>query len=96
MTVYKTTSKGVFELTGKDLEEWNILNENAEANSIFAKAAESRYFRNILLDKSDWSQMPDISLTESKKELWAQYRQALRDIPQQAGFPNEVTWPVEP
>ena len=27
---------------------------------------------------------------------WAHYRQALRDIPQQEGFPYDVTWPVEP
>jgi hypothetical protein len=27
---------------------------------------------------------------------WATYRQALRDVPSQAGFPNTITWPSEP
>lgn len=37
--------------------------------------------RNDLLNQSDWSQLPDNSLTEEQKKEWAQYRQQLRDIP---------------
>lgn len=35
-------------------------------------------------------------LTSDKQSQWSQYRQALRDVPAQAGFPTDVTWPVEP
>lgn len=36
------------------------------------------------------------ALTAEQQQAWADYRQALLDIPQQAGFPNEVVWPVKP
>ncbi|WP_321991538.1 tail fiber assembly protein [Marispirochaeta aestuarii] len=49
--------------------------------------------RNELLRISDWTQVPD---SPSDKEAWANYRQALRDIPQQEGFPHDVVWPVVP
>jgi hypothetical protein len=49
--------------------------------------------RNALLAKSDWTQLADSTVD---KAAWAAYRQALRDIPQQAGFPYNVTYPVTP
>lgn len=36
------------------------------------------------------------SMTANQQQAWADYRQALLDIPQQAGFPNNVTWPSKP
>lgn len=36
------------------------------------------------------------ALTDEKKQEWADYRQALLDVPDQAGFPNEVEWPAKP
>lgn len=35
-------------------------------------------------------------LTSDKQAEWSTYRQALLDVPQQAGFPNTITWPEEP
>jgi hypothetical protein len=35
-------------------------------------------------------------LSAEKQSEWASYRQALLDIPQQAGFPHNVVWPVKP
>lgn len=35
-------------------------------------------------------------LTSDKQTEWSQYRTALLDVPQQAGFPQTVTWPVQP
>ena len=52
-----------------------------------------RMLRDGMLSSSDWTQVADAPVD---KAAWATYRQALRDIPSQAGFPNEVTWPVEP
>lgn len=57
------------------------------------KSAEVRIQRNRLLSESDWTQLADASVDGS---AWAVYRQALRDIPEQEGFPNSVQWPEQP
>lgn len=44
-----------------------------------------------LLQESDWTQLVDAPVD---REAWARHRQALRDLPQQEGFPGEVVWPV--
>jgi len=36
------------------------------------------------------------TLSAEQQEAWAIYRQALLDVPQQSGFPNDVVWPVKP
>lgn len=43
-------------------------------------AAAVRRKRNILLEESDWTQVPDSPLSDSKKAEWATYRQQLRDM----------------
>lgn len=53
-----------------------------------------RQQRNALLASSDWTQAADVP--QAIKDLWAAYRQALRDIPQQQGFPANVIWPQKP
>lgn len=57
-------------------------------------AMAERLKRSQLLANSDWTQMPDVPHTV--KDLWAPYRQALRDVPQQAGFPDNIVWPTPP
>jgi len=52
--------------------------------------------RNQKLADSDWTQISDSPLSDSDKTAWQTYRQGLRDIPNQVGFPTNVTWPVEP
>jgi hypothetical protein len=41
--------------------------------------------RNFRIATTDWTQLPDIP--QSTRDLWESYRQTLRDIPQQEGFP---------
>ena len=36
------------------------------------------------------------SLTPEQQQIWSDYRQALLDIPQQTGFPDDVVWPTPP
>ena len=56
-----------------------------------------RQERNDLLQKSDWTQVLDSPLSDSKKTEWQTYRQALRDMPSQEGFdPLNPTYPTEP
>lgn len=52
--------------------------------------------RNILLTESDWTQLPDVSLSFEEKTSWSDYRQALRDIPQTYATPDDVLWPERP
>lgn len=49
--------------------------------------------RNNLLAASDWTQVADAPVD---KAAWATYRQALRDVPGQEGFPWDITWPEVP
>lgn len=57
------------------------------------KPEEIRNQRNILLAESDWTQLPDAPVDQT---AWAAYRQALRDVTDQEGFPTNVVWPVKP
>lgn len=57
------------------------------------KAAEVRDQRNVRLSDTDWTQVADAPVDKS---AWAAYRQSLRDISKQTGFPWEITWPEKP
>ena len=59
-------------------------------------AAQIRSERNNLLTNTDKYMIVDYPLTEKEKESIRAYRQSLRDIPQQKGFPNEIEWPEKP
>lgn len=50
--------------------------------------------RQHQLAMSDWTQLADVNPQISA--LWATYRQALRDLPTQAGYPVDVAWPEAP
>lgn len=49
--------------------------------------------RNAFLSASDWTQVADAPVDQT---AWAEYRQALRDVPKQEGFPANVIWPIVP
>ena len=55
---------------------------------------EVRVRRNMLLTGCDWTQLPDVPL--AIKDAWVSYRQALRDITTQSGFPLDIVWPTPP
>ncbi len=57
-------------------------------------ASKVRKKRNKILVKTDWTQNADVP--QATRDLWAPYRQALRDVPGQTGFPYEITWPTPP
>lgn len=54
----------------------------------------ARLERDRLLKVSDWTQLPDIP--EATRSKWQRYRQALRDVPAQPGFPEHIAWPTPP
>lgn len=55
-----------------------------------------RQERARLLSASDWTQLPDAVLTTDERTAWQNYRQALRDIPQDFATPEDVTFPTQP
>ena len=55
-----------------------------------------RIKRNTALKSTDWTQLPDASLTEAQRQAWAAYRQALRDLPANTTDPRNVAWPERP
>ena len=64
------------------------------ANQLAFLAEVARIQRDGELRRSDWTQMPDCTIPN--KAAWATYRQALRDIPSQATFPEPIEWPTPP
>ncbi len=54
-----------------------------------------RMHRDWLLKESDWSVSIDATPKPSK-EAWLEYRQALRDVPQNFDSPEDVVWPTKP
>lgn len=64
-----------------------------EAAAIAAATGDARKRRNALLAASDWAMLPD---TQTDRDAWAVYRQSLRDVPQQVGFPMDILWPTPP
>lgn len=64
---------------------------NAQKDSEQGQAI--RADRNARLSACDWTQLADAPVNSLG---WANYRQALRDVPSQPGFPWQVVWPVPP
>lgn len=52
--------------------------------------------RDALLVTSDWTQLLDTPLTDTQRQEWAVYRQALRDLPANTTDPLNPSWPEEP
>jgi hypothetical protein len=80
---------------GEWLMAWEISPASTEEiqERFERKSAEVRFERNNRLANCDWTQLPD---APADRTTWASYRQALRDISDQAGFPWEIVWPEEP
>lgn len=59
-------------------------------------AASARTLRDQLIAETDYLLIPDYPITAEKLVLVKAYRQALRDITKQSGFPTEINWPTMP
>jgi hypothetical protein len=107
VTRYQTAYKdGVEQVAGKWVWKWSIgpvFTDNEEATAaeqqaayvakIDADAAKGvRTTRDAKLAETDWTALSDVTMSPEM----AAYRQALRDVPSQAGFPHEITWPSKP
>jgi hypothetical protein len=75
---------------------WRAYTAEEQAEIDTQKAAQVRRERNTKLTECDWTQLNDTPLDNAAKIQWTAYRQALRDVPSQAGFPHNVVWPTKP
>ena len=81
-----------------NVQEYKIIGGEAVAQTVSIWSG-VRALRDNLLSESDWTQLPDSPLTDSKKTEWATYRQTLRDIPSSQSSVTDksnITWPTEP
>ena len=96
---YETYSKR--RLWIPDLDEYianhfdNIF-DKMEQHANDKKADEARAKRDKMLESCDYMMALDYPISADAREQWCAYRQALRDIPQQEGFPDNIEWPVKP
>mgnify|MGYP003625593704 FL=1 len=81
-----TGSAGMFD-DDANIADW----PDFQADPVPASATQVRADRDALLAASD-----HMALADRITDEWRTYRQALRDVPAQAGFPNSITWPSEP
>ncbi len=72
---------------------FNVAREQWEL-SVPSLTAEVLSMRKRMLLNSDWTQLPDVPI--ATRDAWATYRQALRDITEQPGFPLDIVWPTPP
>ena len=88
-------ANGVEQIDGKWYTKYSVSDMDAE--SIASKDAEQakamREQRSTKLAECDWTQVADAPVD---KAVWATYRQALRDVTTQTGFPWTITWPDAP
>lgn len=94
-TQVATVNTEATQVAGKWTYEWTVRDKTVSelAGQKATLALSIRKQRDILLVESDWTQIADAPVDQA---AWAIYRQALRDITSQAGFPYEVTWPTKP
>jgi hypothetical protein len=93
MARYRATPTGLIPFTQEEEEIWNNREIEYQANIITNKMKDVRAERNALLVESDWTQVLDAPVDQA---AWATYRQALRDITAQEGFPHNINWPQKP
>jgi len=77
-------------VTKASQEEAYTATKNAEA------ATTARATRDGLIASCDWMVIKAFEGGTAVSTEWATYRQALRDVSAQAGFPNDITWPEKP
>ena len=96
-TVYQTAFKDGVEqdAQGRWVWKWSIseMDDDAKAAKDAEAAKGVRATRDAKLAETDWTQVADAPVDQT---AWATYRQALRALPEQAGFPHNVTWPTKP
>jgi hypothetical protein len=93
MTMNKIVDGVIVPLTEAEIAERQAEEAAWLAGKQDRQAVAARAERDRLLTASDWTQVADAPVDQI---AWAEYRQALRDVPEQAGFPENAVWPTKP
>ena len=88
-----TDRDGLEKIVQDNMEVWLAYAKQQETDN---QAQAVRDKRDKLLADTDWTQTDDAPLSSEDKESVRKYRQALRDITAQSGFPQEIKWPDKP
>ena len=77
---------------GVAYQTFSVIDRTPEAiaNELISRRANMRIQRNDKLAKTDWAVLPDSPLSTDDKTVYENYRTALRDVPAQAGFPENA------
>lgn len=97
----------LYGLTDDDFEtanEWHFtIDQNTLVISAVTRPANTAYLAaralrraKLLLDETAWTQTVEAAFSDARRALWRQYRQDLRNIASQSGFPTSVTFPTPP
>jgi hypothetical protein len=83
---------------GEWVMTWQVSDASSDeiAARLEGESAAVRMDRNKRLADCDWTQLSDCPLSDADKAAWATYRSELRNVPEQSGFPWDVTWPTKP
>ena len=76
-----------------ETQVWDVIAEDLPVTPRTTEelASNARAYRGGLLSQTDWASGTDVTMTDDMRA----YRQALRDVPQQADFPETIAWPQE-
>jgi hypothetical protein len=96
MARFHATPNGDVPFTPEEEAEWDARQAAWAVGENDRLAEAARKQRDETLAQSDWRAAKAFETGAPLSAEWASYRQALRDIPQQAGFPTNIDWPVKP
>ena len=77
---------------------WSVhsLTQTEQDQKTTLESKAMRQIRDDKLKECDWIVIKNLESNSNIPGVWEVYRQALRDVPDQTGFPWTITWPVEP
>jgi hypothetical protein len=89
------------------VQTWNVTEKYSESEkaekiaerdsiNLEMRSAQERFDRDALLLETDWVVIKALENSESVDADMTAYRQALRDVPSQSGFPDAIVWPTKP
>lgn len=96
MPRHHMTSEGPVPFTAQEEAEWDEREKLWQIEKVNRAAKEIRNERNKKLEATDWCVVKAAETGSQISAEWATYRQALRDVPAQSGFPENVVWPQPP
>ena len=85
---------GIKEVDGQWCKDWTVVTASGDDRTAIDtnQARLARITRNAYLAETDWAAGSDVTMSDDMKT----YRQNLRDVPTQSGFPHAITWPTKP